>query len=143
MLTVVEQDQGGFRPEVIDQGLCGTAARLFAHVDRSHQGLRNQVGVGYGGELREPDVCVLLEHLAGQLDGESGLADAAGSYQSYQPAAGQERPELFQFRASTEEGGELQREVVLADVQRFESWKLGEQPFDIELIQVLGPREVF
>src|ERR1700693_5568531 len=138
MLAIVKDDQGRFRREVVDQRFRRAAPRLFADVDRGHQRLRNDVRIGDRAKFSEPDVRVLFQPLRGQLDGEPSLSNSPCSDKGEEATSGQQGLQFLQFRGAPEEGRELERKIVLSDVQRLEWRERGGRTLAVELAKLLG-----
>src|SRR6202030_3972770 len=100
------------------------------------------VRVRDGSELSQPDISKLFEHLRRQFDCQPSLSDSAGPHESAEPAPGKQPLQVGQFRGPPEERRQLQRQIVLADVQRLQRGKISWEPVDLQLVEMLGAGKV-
>lgn len=120
LLAVVEDEQHPAVAAVRDEpfqrvagpGLGGGEQHALARAERGEQGLRQLRRLPYGREFGQPDAVGprVGDGLRG-LQGEPGLARAAGAGEGDEPGVGQIRAQGEEFRLASDEGGEAGAEV--------------------------------
>ena len=77
---------------------------------------RNEVGIGDRGQIDVPHTVVEFgSHVARDVDGQTGLAGAAGGGQGDQPVVGERLPHVVDLCAAADEAGELHGEMFSGD----------------------------
>ena len=113
VLTVVQDDQQLFFPQLPDQPVQDRDIRPVRDSEHLSDRARHRPGVGVRGEIDEPDATrPRTDLVGGGLEGEAGLAGATDPGQRDEPVAPQEPCDVRQLSLATDEGGQLRRQVV-------------------------------
>jgi len=104
---------------------------------------RDQGGVGHRGQVDEEGaVAVLRPDPVGDLEGQAGLAGAAGPGEGEQPGPSQEPDRLGDLVLAADERGELLGQVAGAGVERPGRREVGLEPRDHQVMEVQGEVDV-
>jgi hypothetical protein len=91
---------------------------LLLHSESGGHRLRDQLCIGQRRQLHEPrPIRILPEGFARHLEGQPGLAGAAHSDQGEKPGLSEPLADLGQLSLSSDEAGELDRQVVRVNLQ--------------------------
>ena len=91
---------------------------------------------------KKTPVRVIRCHVGGGLNGQTGLPGAPRCEDREQPGLSEEALGLGQLRLPPDEVGQLNRQVVGNGIEGHQWWKRVVEPFNIELVHMLGPGQV-
>ena len=113
MLTVVEHHEHPTVGDETGEGVHRGAARLIGQAQRAGDRDRHHTGMGDRRKVHVPHTVTELRRDARRdLNGETGLAGAAGTGQRHQPVVGQQLLHVSHLCAAAHETGELHRKMV-------------------------------
>ena len=123
VLAVVEHDQRRCTIGVLDDQLRQPAAPLGRpsadEADRHRHLLDDLVGIARGTKVGQPRSSVVAgARVCGHLERDPGLAATAHAADGHQPVVGQQPIELLDLGATTDELGQLHRQVVQLGTHR-------------------------
>jgi hypothetical protein len=118
MLTVVEHDEQLLATQELHQRLLDRLSGPRRHVKHRRQSVGHAGGVAYRCQLAQPrPVPEAGQHLGGDLQSQSGLADPADPAQGHHPGFGQRRRRALQLTVPPHERAHLQRQIPREGVQ--------------------------
>ena len=143
LLEVVGHEQEPPVAEVVAQRLQDGAAGCLGDPQGPGQDGGDQVRVGHRGQVGEEGaVAVAGQQLGRDLEGQAGLAGAAGAGEGEQPGPSQQPPGLGGLPLPANERGELGGEVARPGVQGPGREEVGRESLDHQVVQAHREVEV-
>ena len=143
LLEVVRHEQEPPVAEVVAQRLQDGAAGRLGDPQGPGQDGGDQVRVGHRGQVGEEGaVAVAGQQLGRDLEGQAGLAGAAGAGEGEQPGPSQQPPGLGGLPLPANERGELGGEVARPGVQGPGREEVGRESLDHQVVQAHREVEV-
>jgi hypothetical protein len=143
VLAVVEDHERFPGRHVSRQGVEERLAGDLADTHRARDCRHGEVGVGERRQRGEPDaVGEAVDDFGAELDGEARLAAPACTDERDQAPIGEEQAGLSHLADASDEGRELDGEVVRHPVQRPQRWEIEGQARPAELGDAFRPAEV-
>ena len=134
MLTVVEHDQNRLVAEMLDHTFRQRAALAFFHLQGEREGAQGGIGIHRRRQINEPGAGPeMRQHVAGNLERQSRLADATTTDDSGQSLLAQECAEQSAFRNTADEGAVQARQIVLTRAHAAQGRELSRQDRMAEL----------
>ena len=142
LLEVVDDEEELPVAEVVAHGLQHRTPRL-GDAEGPGQDRGNQPRVGHRGQIgEERAVAEPGPQLLGDVEGQPGLAGAAGAGEGDQPGPVEEAHDLGGHRLPAHERGELRRQVARPGIERPGGREVRRQPLDHQVVQAHGEVEV-
>jgi hypothetical protein len=113
MLTVVQDEKGLRRPQVLGDKVNEGPFGMFAYREQAGKRLDDQAWLCQRGQLDKPDPPGELQQaVRGRFKGEAAFTGTANAYKGNQPTSSRKLPDLRQLPLTADECGELTGQVV-------------------------------